>query len=294
MSAERFFSDAPVAIRDRRGLPFFQVRVHAVQAIRDQTSGPRRLRAIGFYALLCQLANEQRHTGEHRVVRVTYDELAARGQMSKRTVRLLLDVLARSGVVRYERQSDRASGAVVSRLHLLIHDEPWIAITVAMADHLGGPRPGGHFLRDLGLVVVLLEFCAEQRAQHGGLAAEVMRGDIAARSGLTVDRVDDCNRALEQAGVLEVVRRRAPNGGRHLPSVYTVSEASIASNQGGETVLAGRRNGTRGAADRYWQGGGSVLAGRRIGTRKAEIPPPSAPFRRPLSRAGEETEEKKE
>jgi enoyl-CoA hydratase/carnithine racemase len=121
-----------------------------------------------------------------------------------------------------------------------------------MADRLASPRPGGHLLRDLGLVVVLLEFCTEQRARHGGLAAEVMRGEIAARCGLTVDRVDDCNHALEQAGVLRIARRRAHNGGRYLPSVYAISEAPSAALQGGETVLPRRR----------------------IGTRKAAIPPP--------------------
>ena len=170
MSAYRPPSDAGITIRDRRELPFFQVRMRAVQAIRNETSGPRRLRAIGFYALLCQLANEQRHTGAHRVIRVTYDVLATRGQMSKRSVKLLLDALGAAEVVRYERVADRATGAVVSLLHLLILDDPWIALTVAMADHLAAPRPGGHLLRDLGLVVILLEFCAEQREQHGGLA----------------------------------------------------------------------------------------------------------------------------
>ncbi|MGH2883319.1 MAG: hypothetical protein ACRDPA_11580 [Solirubrobacteraceae bacterium] len=204
MSAYRPPSDAGITIRDRRELPFFQVRLRAVQAIRNETTGPRRLRAIGFYALLCQLANEQRHTGEHRVIRATYDTLAARGQMSKRTVKLLLDALEQANVVRYERLADRSTGAVISLFHLLILDEPWIALTVATADQLATPRPGGHLLRDLGLIVVLLEFCVEQRLAHGGLAAEVMRSDIAARSGLGVDRVDDCNHALERAGLLHI------------------------------------------------------------------------------------------
>ena len=98
MTGARASADAGVGIRDRRELPFFQVRVHAVQAIRAHTGGPRRLRAIGFYALLCQLANEQRHQGEHRIVRVTYDTLAARGQMSKRSVKQMLDTLERAQV----------------------------------------------------------------------------------------------------------------------------------------------------------------------------------------------------
>ena len=259
-----------MTIRDRRELPFFQVRLHAVQAIRNQTGGPRRLRAIGFYALLCELANEQRHTGEHRVIRASYDVLAARGQMSKRSVKLLLDALEQSEVVRYERVSDRSTGAVVSLLHLLILDDPWIGLTVAMADHLGAARDGGHLLRDLGLVVVLLEFCAEQRASHGGLAAEVTRSDIASRSGLTVDRVDDCNRALEWAGLLRIERRRAANGGRHLPSVYIVQEAPVAAEQGGDLKPETRQNGTGRAADGYRQGGVPVPTRRQDGTGRAE------------------------
>ena len=259
-----------VGIRDRRELPFFQVRVHAVHAIRAETAGPRRLRAIGFYALLCQLANEQRHTGQHRVVRITYDALAARGQMSKRSVKLLLDALHAAQVVRYERLTDRATGAIISLLHLLILDEPWIGLTVAMADHLATPRDQGHLLRDLGLVVVLLEFCIEQRHEHGGLAAEVMRADIAARSGLTVDRVDDCNHALEHAGILAITRRRADNGGRYLPSLYTIAEAPRTPPQGGEMKPATRQNGTHMAAGRYLQGGEPVLPNRQNGTGKAE------------------------
>ena len=259
----------PVGVRDRRELPFFQVRVHAVRAIRDHAAGPRRLRAIGFYALLCQLANEQRHCGEHRMVRVTYEVLAGRGQMSKRSVKQLLDTLERAQVVRYERLNDRSTGAVVSLLHLLILDEPWIAITVAMAEHLAVPRHSGHLLRDLGQVVVLLEFCAEQRVQHGGLAAEVTRGAIADRTGLAVDRVDDCNRVLENCGLLQIERRRASNGGRYLPSVYTIREAPDAGDQGGMAVPPRRRNGTANPADRYRQGGVSVLAGPQDGTGSA-------------------------
>jgi hypothetical protein len=36
--------------------------------------------------------------------------------------------------------------------------------------------------------------------------------------------VDGCNRALEQANVLEIKRRRTGNGGRNLPSIYSVIE----------------------------------------------------------------------
>ena len=202
-------------------------------------------------------------------MRVTYDELSARGQMSKRSVKLLLDVLGAAGAVRYERVADPERGAAISVLHLEIQDGAWTPITVAMAHLLAGERPGGHLLRDLGLIVVLLEFCAEQRAQLGGLRAEVTRSDIAARSGLTVDRVDDCNQLLEQAGVLEIDRRRAANGGRHLASLYTIIEASDA-HQGGEPKPAGRQNGTGSPEDGYRQGGAPVLPAPPNGTGRAE------------------------
>ena len=58
MTAERSASNALVGIRDRRELHFFQVRMRAIQAIRNETSGPRRLRAIGFLAT--------RRDGHHR------------------------------------------------------------------------------------------------------------------------------------------------------------------------------------------------------------------------------------
>jgi hypothetical protein len=93
-----------------------------------------------------------------------------------------------------------------------------------MADRLAEPRAGGQPLRDLGMIIALLEVCAEQRGQYGGLEAVVTRGDLAERTGLSIDRVDGCNRALEQANVLEIKRRRTGNGGRNLPSIYSVIE----------------------------------------------------------------------
>ncbi|MGO9902474.1 MAG: hypothetical protein ACLP0J_22940 [Solirubrobacteraceae bacterium] len=111
-----------VQLRDRHGLPFFQVHLAAVRTIREAASGPRRVRAIGFYALVCQLANEQRRSGEHRVVRVSYDTLVAHGQAGRSTVKALLDTLACAGVIRCERVNDPARGAAVSLLHLQIHE----------------------------------------------------------------------------------------------------------------------------------------------------------------------------
>ena len=114
-------------------------------------------------------------------MRVSYDTLVARGQAGRSTVKALLDTLARARVMRYERVNDPARGAAVSLLHVQIHEGAWAAVTVAMAEHLASARAGGRLLRDLGLVVVL-ELCCEQRAEHGALSAETTRGAIAGRS----------------------------------------------------------------------------------------------------------------
>ena len=214
-----------VEVRDRRELPFFQVRLGAVAAIREAVSGPRRLRALGFYALSCQLANEQRHVGEHRAIRVGYQTLADRGRVSKTTVKQMLDALALAGVARCERVDDPERGATVMIVHLPVQRGAWTAVTVAMVEQVALPRVGGHLLCELGVIVVLLELCASQRAELGGLSARATRGEIAARAGISVDRLDDRIQLLEHAGVLSVERRRRANGGRHLPSAYTIHEA---------------------------------------------------------------------
>jgi hypothetical protein len=174
------------------------------------------------------------------------------------------------------RVNDPDRGAAVSLVHLLVQDGAWTAVTVAMADHLVRDRPGGHLLRDLGLVVVLLELCGEQRAEHGGLSAETTRGAIAERAGLMVDCLDDCNQILEHAGLLRIERRRAANGGRNLASTYTLNEVPTIS-QSGERVTAGPQTSTGRAEDEYRQGGisatfgtGSPPSNARTGDRQVE------------------------
>jgi len=274
----RLIAPRPVTIRDRRELPFFQVRLKAVQAIRTELNGPRRLRTIGFYGLLCQLANEQRHTGEHRRLQFTYDLLANRGGIARRNVKVMLDYLQHAGVARYERLTDAERGATVSILHLLVHNGSWTPISVAMADRLATPRPGGHPLRELGLLIILLEFCAAQRESQDGVTAEVTRGEIADQAGLTVDRVDQCNHHLQDAGVLTITRRRSSNGGRHLASLYTIHEAPAAMEQGLNwnrqcrvTKLPGPWMRTGRAANGNSQSRRWELAGPQKGTHRTEM-----------------------
>jgi hypothetical protein len=257
----------PVTIADRRELPFFMVYTRSVEAIREHTAGPRRVRTIGFYGLLCQLANEQRNIGQQRRVRYSYDLLAARGGVSKGNIAKMLTCLEQAGVLRRETQPDRERGGSISIAHLLIHEHSFIAVTVPMADRLAAPRAGGHVLRDLGLIVVLLEFCVRQGPEGTWTQAQVTRSQIAEQSGLHVDRVDDCHHILEAAGLLTIERRRPTNGGRNLPSIYTVHEAPLS--QGGETELAASGNETGRAADRNGQGGEAELAGRPNETGRA-------------------------
>ena len=277
-----------VEVRDRRELPFFQVRLGALAAIGDAAGGPRRLRAVGFYALLCQLANEQRHVGEHREVRAGYPTLADRGRVSRATVKQMLDALSLAGVVRRERVDDAERGTTVMIVHLPVQHGAWTAVTVAMVEQIATPRAGGHLLCDLGLIVVLLELCASQRAELGGLSAQATRGEIAARAGISVDRLDDRIRLLEDAGILSVERRRRANGGRHLPSSYTIheappvpcdvatlaprpdhSEAADRCRQGRKPVPAGPQTGPDRAASQGTQGGRPVPAGPQTGPRRA-------------------------
>ena len=257
----------PVTIADRRELPFFMVYTRAVEAIREHTAGPRRVRTIGFYGLLCQLANEQRNIGQQRRVRYSYDLLAARGGVSKGNIAKMLTCLEQAGVLRRETQPDPERGGSISIAHLLIHEHSFIAVTVPMADRLAAPRDGGHLLRDLGLIVVLLEFCARQGPEGTWTQAQVTRSQIAEHSGLHVDRIDDCHHILEAAGLLTIERRRPTNGGRNLPSIYTIHEAPLS--QGGETELAASGNETSRAADRNGQGGKTEPAGRPNETGRA-------------------------
>ena len=107
----------PVTIADRRELPFFMVYTRAVEAIRERTAGPRRVRTIGFYGLFCQLANEQRNIGQQRRVRYSYDLLAARGGVSKGNIAKMLTCLEQAGVLRRETQpTPSAEAASASRI----------------------------------------------------------------------------------------------------------------------------------------------------------------------------------
>ncbi len=221
---------APISLRDRRDLPFFMVRLRAVQAIRDNISGPRRARALGLYVLLCQIANEQRGEGEHQRLVATWDELARRGALSKRMLKLLSGTLNVAGAARFETRIDPLRGSMPSLIHLDVQDGPWVGLTVTAANELA-ERSRATLLPGLGLLTVLLELCAEQRAALGGLRAETTRADVARRAGCSTDTLDSWVKALEGVALLDVTRRRGPDGG-HLPNLWEITEPSTVSQRG--------------------------------------------------------------
>ena len=221
---------ASISLRDRRDLPFFMVRLQALQAIRNNISGPRRARALGLYVLLCQIANEQRGEGEHKRLVSTWDELARRGALSKRMLKLLSGTLNVAGVARFETRIDPLRGSMPSLIHLDVQEGSWVGLTVAAANELA-ESSRAPLLPALGLLTVLLELCAEQRAVLGGLRAETTRADVARRAGCSTDTLDSWVKALESVAVLDVTRRRGLDGG-HLPNLWEITEPSTASQRG--------------------------------------------------------------
>lgn len=215
---------ASITVRDRRTLPFFMVRLRALQEIRNSISGPRRARALGLYTLLCQMANEQRDVGEQLRVTATYRELTGRGGVSAKTLKVLLLALRAANAARHEIRVDPLQGSMPSLLHLPTQDGPWVGVTVSMAARLAA-QTAIPVLPALGLLAVLLEFCDEQREAHGGQLAETTRANVALRVGCGVDTLDTWAKALQDAGVLTITRRRG-HGGANLPNIWEITEAS--------------------------------------------------------------------
>ena len=220
-----------VQIRDRRELPYFQIRLQAVEAIRNSVSGPWRARTIGFYTVCCDLANEQRATGDHRRFVCTQHGLAARAHVSTKSIRRLIDSLESAGVLRYELLQDRERGAMVSIFHLPMQDGAFVALTLASSERLQAShnqvligKRRGYLTRDLGVLVSLLEFCWAQRDVAGERRARVQRAELARRNGLSIDTLDDTLAVLQAAGMLQITTERAANGGRYLPSIYDIIE----------------------------------------------------------------------
>ena len=175
--------DELVEVRDRRELPFFQV--HLAGGPRDP---PGRRAARGWCArsgsTRCSASSP---TSSATAAITTWCRSAttrspAAGRSARAPSKRCWTSSRAQASRGVERVNDPARGAAVTLVHLPIQDGAWTALTVAMAERLATDRPGGHLLRDLGLVVVLLELCAEQRGEHGGLRAETTRArDRAAR-----------------------------------------------------------------------------------------------------------------
>ena len=128
-----------------------------------------------------------------------------------------------------------------------------------MADRLAAPRDGGHLLRDLGLIVVLLEFWfGRVRKGRGRRRRRPARKSLSTPVSTSIASTNPTTSSKRPVGSSS--NGDYDNGGRNLPSIYTIHEAPLS--QGGETELAASGNETSRAADRNGQGGKTELAGR--------------------------------
>jgi hypothetical protein len=99
-----------------------------------------------------------------------------------------------------------------------------------------------------------------QYGENNGARALLERAELAHRTGLSIDSVDNCVKVLEALELLVVERRRGANGGRFRPSVYSLVEPSP-----GTPADDNRR-----PNEHERQGGGSVTATRSLETCNTE------------------------
>lgn len=164
---------AAVVVRDRRTLPFFIVRLQALQEIRQHISSPKRARALGLYTLLCEMANEQRDIGEQVRVSATYAQITDRGKLTSKTLRTLLAALQAARAARPEVRVDAFQGSLPTLFHLPTQEGPWVGVTVIMAQRLAAQTKVAT-LPALGLLVVRgLRFRLSRRAV-GSCSARIL------------------------------------------------------------------------------------------------------------------------
>jgi hypothetical protein len=96
--------------------------VRALTQIRAAVGGQRRPGTIGFYALLCQLANEQRHWRAKAKLQASYAVLTA--GIGRSTVKQMLDLLAGAGIAAVERSVDAGGSGLGLTVHLAIREDP--------------------------------------------------------------------------------------------------------------------------------------------------------------------------
>ncbi len=200
-----------VELRDRRRLPFFMVHTDALAAIRGAVGGARRARALGAYAVLCAIANEQR-------------ELASRLGTNGDTARQYLRAFADAEVARVIRRVDELGVPLPSQINLLAREGSFLTPTAATLEAIR--RLDGAWLAALGLYLTMLELCSEQRHDGGGARCETTRRRLGERLGVSTRSIDAYTEALRSAGVLAVEQRTCHAG--NLPNLYALIEPAHA------------------------------------------------------------------
>jgi hypothetical protein len=212
-----------IAVRDRRELPFVMVRLDALEAIRAHAAGLARARALGLYALLCLLANEQRAVGERRRLTASRDVLCARARIGSSSLAAAKRLLVQSAVARWQTGCDERGAPAASTIELLVQDRGFVALSVASITLLleRSPTP----LPPLAMFVTLLEVC--ERTAPGETAAEISRSELAGRLGCSLDTLDRWSATLRSLGVLRTERRADPRGHGYLPTLWTILEPNV-------------------------------------------------------------------
>lgn len=280
-----------VEVWGRRHLPFLMVRVEALQAIRNETTGLIRAAALGAYVRMCAAANEQRAVGEHKRFYAYLPQLAEiLGGVKRERARALRQSLVAAGVLHWSRRFDD-DGLEIAGEHILLHqDRGFVAVTtvvlVAIDRHVGARVR----LAALGLYATLLELAEGEPQQSERLRVTVSRRRLAVLVGVSVDSLDRRIAELADAGVLRVRHRR--EGRLNQPNVIELLTDEEVAGYPQARTDPGRRTGSVLAADgsQGWPQDGSDPGSTWVGKGGRSEDTPQAPAACAYVRTGNEPE----
>ena len=228
----------------------------ALEAIHEHSEGTARGKALGLYVVLCDLANEQRHVGQHQRIEATYDDLIERlrtpkkrGSIGRSSLRELLTVLDDAAVAHYTVQIDPRIGRIPSVIEIPEQRGRHIQVTIKSIRSLA-TQPID-LLPALGLIATLLALCDDQGAPQAEASRKHITGQLGWRSPRTLDALVT---ALESAGLLKVTQQQDERG-RSRPRLWDVIEPDESFDTAAATFSE------PGTDSGLWGGGGGTVRG---------------------------------